>query len=74
MDSMFSSGDSGSTPQPAVQQTLSEAPSACEAQAKAFTDCMTTNNGDMSVGIPKVTTTQQRYQEVSQYSIPIQPK
>ena len=49
MDSMFSSGDSGSTraSQPAIQQTLSEVPSACEAQAKAFTDCMSANNGDM---------------------------
>ena len=49
VDSMFSNGDSGSAPapQPAVQQTLSEVPSACEAQAKAFTDCMSANNGDM---------------------------
>ena len=49
VDSMFSSGDSGSAPapQPAIQQTLSEVSSACEAQAKAFTDCMSANNGDM---------------------------
>lgn len=49
VDSMFSSGDSGSAPapQPTEQQTYAQAPSACEAQAKAFTDCMTANNGDM---------------------------
>lgn len=49
VDSMFSSGDSGSAPAPQapMQQTLSEAPASCEVQAKAFTDCMTANNGDM---------------------------
>eukprot|EP00803_Ostreobium_quekettii_P007285 evm.model.scf_633.4 EVM.evm.TU.scf_633.4 scf_633:51924-52567(+) len=47
VDSMFSSGDSGSAPQAAPQQAPAAMAGACEYQSKAFTDCMTANNGDM---------------------------